>query len=86
MLLAQLSVGGAFRLHALVNLALAAILALALVVATRRPAHDRPVAIALGLAAAATTVFVVLAGLVYFQIGPYLLPIVDALSDLLGAA
>lgn len=82
----DLAVGEAFRLHALVNLALAAALAVTLAVAVLRPSRDRPAAVALGLAAAATTVFLVLAAVVYFPIGRFLLPVVQALADLVAAA
>ena len=85
-LLGDLSVGEAFRLHATVNLALAAFLALMLVVASRRSAYERLAAIAVGLAAAAGTVFVVMAGIVYFQIGPYALPLVEELAQAIASA
>lgn len=75
------AIGEAMQLHALVNLALAASTGGALLIAAR---WERPVvgAIAIGVAAAATTLLVGLAGLEYFAYGRPLLPITRLLSGL----
>lgn len=82
----DLTAGEAFQLHAVANLLLGAALALLLAVASSRREMERPAAVGFGLAAAAGTVFVLLSGLVYFPIGPYALPIVEAFSELIAAA
>jgi hypothetical protein len=84
--LGEFAVGEAARLHALLGVGLGtavAVLCLAGLVDKR----VRPFAVvALGLAAAASTVFVLLAGLYYFSFaGEYIVPVVDFLSDRLSA-
>lgn len=82
----NLSVGEAFQLHALLNLSVGVVLVLALSGAVLHPQDRRPAAAALGLAAGVGAVFVLLSGVVYFPIGPYVLPMVEALSELIAAA
>jgi hypothetical protein len=82
----DLTVGEAFRLHALVNLGLGAVLAVTLTAAVFFPDRDRPAAVVLALAAAAGTVFVLLSALVYFPVGRYVLPVVEVLSGMIEAA
>jgi hypothetical protein len=77
-----LSVGESVQFHGAVNLALAAAVAVALSASVVDDRFDPLAALALGLAAAGGTVFVLLSGLVYFSfVGPYLLPVVRVLSD-----
>ena len=75
--------GEAFQLHALVSLALAGPFALLALASTLDERVDRLTAVAGGLAAAAGTDFLLLSGVVYFQYGPYALPLVDSLADVL---
>ncbi|MFB6139691.1 MAG: hypothetical protein ABEJ26_04570 [Halosimplex sp.] len=78
--------GGALQLHAVVGLAVAAAFALAAVASAFDARADRLAAGLGGLAAALGTDLVVLSALVYFPYGPYALPVVDWLADLLAAA
>lgn len=83
--LEDVSVGEPFQLHAVLNLGLGVLLAIGLTLSTITAATDRLSAVALGLATAAGTLLVLMAGLVYFPIGPYFLPVVDVLNDLIAA-
>lgn len=76
------ALGEAMQFHALVNLGLAVLTAVALLVG---PATSRlrPAAVSLGVTAAATTLFLGLAGLVYFPYGPPVLPVSEFLAGLL---
>lgn len=85
-LVEDIAVGGAFQLHAILNLGLGVLLALALTLSTITTAADRLSAIALGLTTAAGTVFLLLSGLVYFPIGPYALPVIEVFNELVAAA
>jgi len=78
--------GEAFQLHALVGLAVAAAFAVCAMASVLDARADRPTAVTGGLAAALGTDFLLLSGLVYFQYGPYALPLSDALAKLLGIA
>lgn len=77
--------GESMQIHAVVNLAIATLLALwavAAILATRTesPDHyDTVGAVLLGLAAGAGTVLVLLATIAYFPVGDFLLPIVPSL-------
>lgn len=84
-ILEDVGVGEAFQLHAVLNLGLGALLAVGLTLSTGNSASDRVSAIALGLATGAGTLLVLMAGLVYFPIGPYFLPVVEVLTDLIAA-
>lgn len=72
--LAKPALGEAMQFHALVNLGLAVVAVGGVVAAKKRP-YLGPVGLA--LAGAGTTVFLGLAGLVYFPYGPSLLPIAE---------
>ncbi|WP_436907195.1 hypothetical protein [Halosimplex marinum] len=78
--------GGAFQLHAVVGLAVGGLFAASAVGSALDDRFDRATAVTGGLAAALGTDLLVLAGLVYFQYGPYALPAVDYLADLLASA
>lgn len=78
----DLGVGEAFQVHAIVNLELGLLLAIALAASSLRPIFDRLSAVAFGLSAAAGTILILLSAVLYFPIGPYLLPIVEALSEI----
>jgi hypothetical protein len=78
--------GGAFQLHAVVGLAVGGLFAASAVGSALNERFDRATAVTGGLAAALGTDLLVLAGLVYFQYGPYALPAVDYLADLLASA
>lgn len=85
-ILGQFSTGEAGRLHALLGVGVGLGVALSCLAAT----YERrlwPVATAVvGLAAAASTVFVLLASLYYFSFtGEYILPVVDIVVDMLNA-
>ncbi|MEF8855480.1 MAG: hypothetical protein V5A24_08330, partial [Haloarculaceae archaeon] len=84
--LQDLAVGEAFQFHGVLNLALGVLLVLALSGATIRSRLEGAAAVLLGLTAAATTILILVSGLVYFPIGRYALPLIDLLSDLLAAA
>lgn len=81
------AVGEAARVHALLGVALGLLVA-ALGVAGVLDERARPAAaVAFGLAGAAATVFFLLATAHYFSfIGEYVLPVVGAISELLGTA
>ncbi|WP_226004252.1 hypothetical protein [Natrinema salinisoli] len=76
------SVGTVVQTHAVVNLTIAGALAAWIVVATRTDRWDRVGALALALAVAAMTVFLLLSGLEYFGTGrQFALPIADLLEQ-----
>jgi hypothetical protein len=87
LVLGRFSVGEAARVHALLGVGLGLAVAV-LCLAGLRDERARPAAVvAIGLAAAASTVFVLLAGLYYFSFtGDYILPAVDLLVERLSAA
>jgi hypothetical protein len=79
--------GGAAQLNARVSLVTAILVAITGVLATWTRRFNRAVGVAIGLACAAGTVFVLLAHLEYFQVtGEAILPVVQELTDLLSAA
>ncbi|WP_436923807.1 hypothetical protein [Halosimplex amylolyticum] len=78
--------GGALQLHAVVGLVVAASFALVATASAFDERFDRATAVVGALAAALGTNLVVLSALVYFQYGPYALPMVDWLADLLSTA
>ncbi|QLH84344.1 hypothetical protein [Halosimplex pelagicum] len=78
--------GGAFQLHAVVGLAVGAVFAVSAVGSALDERFDSVTAVAGGLAAALGTNLALLSALVYFQYGPYALPVVDWLADLLASA
>lgn len=81
----ELSVASAVQLHAVVGLAIAALLAVALAIAHVDERAELLAAVAIGLAAAAGTAFVLLSGLAYFSfVGEFVLPASQAISDLIG--
>jgi hypothetical protein len=81
-----LSLGEAAQLHALVSLGAAGLLGLWLSGAAVGYEAPRAGAVCLGLAAAATTAFVLLSGVVHFSyVGEHVLPLAERLSDLLSA-
>ncbi|WP_340100244.1 hypothetical protein [Salinibaculum salinum] len=83
----QYAVGEAARVHALLGVGLGVVAAMTTVASTVDRRVEPVAAAALGLAAAAGTVFLVLTGLVHFAfIGEYVLPVVGAVSDMLAAA
>jgi len=77
--------GGSLQLHAVLGLAVGGTLALLAAASAVDDRFDRLTAIALGLAAALGTTLLVLSGVVYFQYGPYALPMVDWLADLVAS-
>ena len=83
----ELQPGGAAQLNAGVSLVTATLVAATGVLAAWTRRFDRAVGVAIGLACAAGTVFVLLAHLEYFQVtGEAILPVVQELTDLLSAA
>jgi len=83
----ELQPGGAAQLNAEVSLVTAGLAAVTGVLAVWTRRFDRAVGVAIGLACAAGTVFVLLAHLEYFQVtGEAILPVVQELTDLLSAA
>ncbi len=83
----ELQPGGAAQLNAGVSLVTATLVAATGVLAAWTRRFDRAVGVAIGLACAAGTVFVLLAHLEYFQAtGEAILPVVQELTDLLSAA
>jgi hypothetical protein len=81
------AVAEAARLHAALGLAFGGVLAVSCVLAGLDERFELPAAIALGLAGAAGTVFLLLSGVHYFSFaGEYVLPVVGAVSDTLAAA
>lgn len=78
----ELAIGEAMQLHALVNLAVATLLALALLPRSVGVEVDsRAPAVALGLAGAATTVLVASMHLEYFEYGTYVVPLARLVAD-----
>jgi uncharacterized membrane protein YgcG len=83
----QYAVGEAARIHALLGFGLGTVAAIATVASVADRRIEPVAAAALGLAAAAGTVFLLLTGLVHFGfIGEYVLPVVGTVSDMLTAA
>lgn len=83
----DLSVGEAIQFHGLLNLALAGLVGVALLASTVDDRADPIAGVACGLAAAGGTVFVLLAAIAYFSfVGPFVLPVVETVSDLIAAA
>lgn len=81
----ELTVAEATQLHAVLALATAAFLAATLAVGYVDDRSEPLAAVALGLAAAAGTAFVLLTGLAYFSfIGEFVLPVSGAVSDAIG--
>ncbi|WP_459195033.1 hypothetical protein [Halosimplex sp. J119] len=78
--------GGALQLHAIAGLVVAAAFALVVTASTFDDRFDRATAATGALAAALGTDLLVLSALVYFQYGPYALPVVDRLADVLSSA
>jgi len=78
--------GGALQLHAVAGLVVGTVFALATLASTFDDRFDPLTAVSGGLAAALGTNLVLLSGLVYFQYGPYVLPMMDWLADVLAAA
>ena len=78
--------GGALQLHAVLGIAVGGVFALLAAGSAVDDRFDRATAVALGLSAAMGTNLLVLSGVVYFQYGPYALPMVDWLADLLASA
>jgi hypothetical protein len=77
----------ATQVHALLGLGCAGLLAATLLGSAVDDRFRTPAAIALGLAGAAGTAFLLLSGLDYFSfIGQYILPVSEVVSDLLGLA
>jgi hypothetical protein len=77
--------GGALQLHAVLGLAVGGAFGLLAAASTVDDRFDRVTAVGLGLAAALGTNLLVLSGVVYFQYGPYALPMVDWLADLVAS-
>jgi 4-amino-4-deoxy-L-arabinose transferase-like glycosyltransferase len=83
----QYAVGEAARVHALLGFGLGVVAAITTVASVADRRVEPVAAVALGLAAAAGTVFLLLTGFVHFAfIGEYVLPVVGAVSDMLAAA
>lgn len=83
--LQDLTVAGAVQVHARIGLALAGLLAIAVVVAEFDDRAPPLAAVALGLAAASGTAFILLAGLGYFSfVGEFVLPVADRVAALIG--
>ncbi len=83
----QYAVGEAARVHALLGFGLGVAVAVASLVSVVDRRADPVAAVALGLAAAAGTVFLLLAGLSHFAfVGEYILPVVGAISDAIAVA
>lgn len=72
----DLAVGEAVRLHAIATLALAGLLGLPLSLVAGLPERGRSAAVALGVRATATTVFVLPANVVSFPMGRFAVPVV----------
>mgnify|MGYP000179837413 FL=1 len=80
-----LTVAAAVQAHAQLALVLAGLLAAAMLATLVDDRAEPLAAIGIGLAAAAGTAFVLLSGLAYFSfIGEHVLPIADAISDIIG--
>ncbi|ERH08986.1 MAG: hypothetical protein J07HX64_00738 [halophilic archaeon J07HX64] len=85
-LVRELQPGGAAQLNARVSIVTAVLVAATGVLAVWTRRFDRVVGVAVGLACAAGTVFVLLAHLEYFQVtGEAILPVVQELTELLSA-
>lgn len=81
----DLTVASAVQVHARLALGLAAALALAILVCQFDDRAEPIAAVALGLAAAAGTAFLLLSGMAYFSfVGEYALPAADAVADVVG--
>jgi hypothetical protein len=79
------SVAEAAQVHAFVGLGAAAFLAVTLLASLFDDRFRGPAAVALGLAAATGTAFLLLTGLDYFGfLGNYVLPVAGAVSGLFG--
>ena len=78
--------GGALQLHAVAGLVVGTAFALATLASSFDSRFDPVTAVSGGLSAALGTNLVLLSGLVYFQYGPYVLPMMDWLADVLAAA
>jgi len=79
-----LGLGEAFQFHALVNLATATAVVLSAIAGEYTDRTDRLTAVAVGLAAAATTSFLLLSKTSYFQYGSPALPLFRVLQDVLA--
>jgi uncharacterized membrane protein YgcG len=85
--LGDFAVAEAARVHATLGFGLGLVVAGIAVGTVVDDRFRQPTAVALGLAAAAGTVFLLLSGLHYFSfVGEYVLPVAGALSDVLAAA
>jgi hypothetical protein len=83
----QYAVGEAARVHALLGFGLGVAVAVTSVASAIDRRADPVAAVTLGLAAAAGTVFLLLAGLSHFAfVGEYILPVVGAISDTIAVA
>jgi len=79
------TVARASQFHAHLGLGLAAFLAVTLLAARVDDRAEPVAAVALALAAAAGTAFVLLSGFAYFSfVGEHVLPVADAISDVIG--
>jgi len=78
--------GGAFQLHAVVGLAVAAAFAASAVGSAVDARVDSVTAVTGGLAAALGTNLALLSAFAYFRYGPHVLPAADWLADLLASA
>ncbi|MHB9285732.1 hypothetical protein ACKVMT_01670 [Halobacteriales archaeon Cl-PHB] len=82
-----LTVAEAAQDQAVLGLVLGGLLGLTLLGTSFDDRFDAPAAVSLGLAAAAGTAFVLMAGLVYFApTGEHVLPVAEYVSDLVGLA
>ncbi|WP_123537133.1 hypothetical protein [Halosimplex salinum] len=78
--------GGAVQLHAVAGLAVAVVFGVTATASALDDRFDGLTAVLSGITAALGTNLIALSALVYFQYGPYALPAVDWLADLLAAA
>lgn len=84
-LIRQFTIGDAFRLHALIGAGMGGLVALWCLLGARSDRAKRIAVGVIGLAAAATTVFTLLASLYYFSFaGEHILPIVDRIISRLS--
>ncbi len=87
LILEEYAIAEAARVHATLGVVLGGVLALVSLGGALDERLRTPAALALGLAGAAGTLFVLLSGLYYFSfVGEYVLPVAGAISDLLAAA
>lgn len=77
------AIGEVMQFHALVNLLAGGVSAMVVALSVRRSGDERTARV-LGITAAATTVFFVLAGLEYFTYGEFLIPVTRTISSSLG--